>query len=68
MAGSLPSARATRTRSRAVARSSPIRHDNQCAQVTAPWAYQPFSSSNWRMHASIRCVATSTRAASSAIS
>ena len=36
MAGSLPSARATRTFSRAVAGSSPIRQASQCAHDTAP--------------------------------
>jgi hypothetical protein len=46
MAGKLPSARATRTFSRAVAGSSPIRQDNQCAHDTAPCGSHPHSASN----------------------
>jgi len=38
--GSAPRARATRTRSRAAPRSSPTRHDNQCAHERKP-VFQP---------------------------
>ena len=68
MAGNLPSARATRTFSRAVAASNPTRHASQCAQETAPCSPQPHCSSNCRIQVSNRCVAASRCADNEAIS
>ena len=68
MAGSLPSARATRTFSRAVAGAQPTRHANQWAHDIAPCWYQPPASSKCRMHSSSLCVAASMCTARTAIS
>ena len=68
MAGSFPSARATRTFSRAVAGSHPRRHASQCAHEIAPCSCQPHASSKRLMHSSRRCAAASRCADSTAIS
>jgi len=64
----VPSARATRTRSRAAPRSRSIRQLSQCEQVRAPCVAQPAPSSKRRMRVSSRCSAASMSDASSAIS
>ena len=65
--GRVPSARATRTRSRAAPGSSPTRHVSQPAQDRKP-VFQPPRASNSRIRSSRRAVAASRCAASSAIS
>src|SRR6058998_3814198 len=65
--GSVPRARATRTRSRAAPRSSPTRQLSQAAQERKP-VFQPPRASNSRMRSRRRAVAASRCADSSAIS
>src|SRR3989442_13599306 len=65
--GSVPRARATRTRSRAAPRSSPTRQLSQAAQERNP-VFQPSRASNARMRSRRRAVAASRWADSSAIS
>jgi len=65
--GSDPSARATRTCSRAAPGSSPTRQEIQWAHDRKPWP-QPPRASNSRMRSRSRAVAASRCAASSAIS
>src|SRR2546425_336652 len=64
--GSVPGARATRTRSRAEPRSSPTRQDSHAAHERKP-VFQPPRASNSRMRSSRRAVAASRCADSSAI-
>src|SRR6266545_1576783 len=65
--GSVPRARATRTRSRAAPRSSPTRQLSQAAQERKP-VFQPSRASNSRMRFRRRAVAASRCTDSSAIS
>ena len=65
--GSMPSARATRTRSRAAPGSSPTRHVSHAAQERKPLP-QPPRRSKSRMRSSSRAVAASRWADSSAMS